>query len=73
MGETFPDNDSDEDAAQTFHDDDDDIPPPVTTVPTGRVKVQENNEDFFDVSDEEVEQEGEVRPTSDEGTKAWRD
>jgi hypothetical protein len=73
MGETFPDNDIDEDAAQTFHDDDDDIPPPVTKVPTGRVKVQENNEDFFDVSDEEAEQEEDVRPTSDEGTKAWRD
>jgi hypothetical protein len=69
MGETFPDNDSDEDGEQTFHDEDDDIPPPVASVP-GRVKVQENEEDFFDVSDTEEEQ---VRPTNDEGTKAWRD
>jgi len=68
MGETFPENDNDEDAAQTFHDEDDDIPPPVASVP-GRIKVQENEEDFFDVSDTEEE----VRPTNDEGTKAWRD
>ena len=74
MGETFPDNsDSDEDPRQTFHDEDDDIPPPVTGIP-GRVKVQENEEDFFDVSDAEEEvDETVVRPTSDEGTKAWRD
>jgi len=72
MGETFPDNDSDEEAAQTFHDEDDDIPPPVPNVHEGRIKVQENEEDFFDVSDDEDEVE-QVRPTSDEGTKAWRD
>ena len=74
MGETFPDDDdSDEIVAndQRFRDeDDDDIPPPVTTsVNTKKLKMTENEEDFFDVSDGEED----VDVRQDEGTKAWRD
>ena len=73
MGETFLDDNSDEipDNEHPFHDEeDDDIPPPVTaSVNTKKVKMTENEEDFFDVSD--GEEDTDVRP--DEGTKAWRD
>jgi len=74
MGETFLDDDnSDEivDNEQRFHDeDDDDIPPPVTAlVNAKKVKITENEEDFFDVSDGEED----VDVRQDEGTKAWRD
>jgi hypothetical protein len=46
--ETFPDS---EDPHFDDDDDDDDIPPPVRQ----NVKMTENEEDFFDVSDEEEE------------------
>jgi len=80
IGETFSSN-SDEDHQQPFHDDephespfhdeDDDIPPAVP-LPKRTVKLQENEQDFFDVSDDDDDEE--VRPAGqDEGTKAWRD
>jgi len=74
MGETFLDDDNSDEIPNNehhFHDEeDDDIPPPVTTsVETKKVKMTENEEDFFDVSD--GEEDTDVRP--DEGTKAWQD
>jgi hypothetical protein len=77
IGETFSSNSAedppqpfhDEPHEARFHDDDDDIPP---VVPKQTVKLQENEEDFFDVSDDEDE--NEVRPAGqDDGTNAWRD
>lgn len=69
IGNTF--DSTDEDIEQSrFHDEDDDIPPPVPS--KNPVKMSENEEDFFDVSDDEEEEQ--VRPAGqDEGTKAWRD
>jgi hypothetical protein len=76
MGETFPDDENDSiespDNERHFHDEDDDIPPPVAN--NKKIKVAENEEDFFDVSDGEEEGvavAGDGR--QDEGTKAWRD
>jgi hypothetical protein len=76
MGETFPDDENDSiespDNERHFHDEDDDIPPPVAN--NKKIKVVENEEDFFDVSDGEEEGvavAGDGR--QDEGTKAWRD
>ena len=73
MGETFPDDDELGAPEQRYRDEDDDIPPPATTAQsTKKVKMIENEEDFFDVSEsEENISHVEVRP--DEGTKAWRD
>lgn len=73
-------NHSGDNEISNFHDDDDDIPP---TVGTGkRVKMTENEEDFFDVSDDEEPEESQGRKASngvgtgirgDDATKAWRD
>ena len=75
IGETFPDDNSDENVeGNRFHDEgDDDIPPPVKR---SKAKMQENEEDFFDVSDGEEEEDGNfVNDRSsglDEATKPLR-
>jgi hypothetical protein len=80
MGETFPEDDEDDtnsppENERRFRDEDDDIPPPVAT--NRKVKLTENEEDFFDISDgedEENDEAGAQRGSErDEGTKAWRD
>jgi hypothetical protein len=79
MGETFLDDDEDgiDSAPQNerqFRDEDDDIPPPVAT--NRKVKMTENEEDFFDVSDGEDEEENgadaQASSGNDDGTEAWR-
>jgi len=74
MGETFPDDNSDEHAVDPnrFRDeDDDDIPPPVTPANNRKVATTQNEEDVFDVVSED---EDEV-PAGQESdwNKAWRD
>ena len=74
MGETFLEDDNSDETPDNEHrfrdEDDNDIPPPVTaSADTKKVKLTENEEDFFDVSDDE--EDIDVRP--DEGTKVWRD
>lgn len=80
------DLDHDDNGMTNFHDDDDDIPPTVGTGQGKKVKMTENEEDFFDVSDGEDEGQ-EALPTQsmglgaarrlsageDNATKAWRD
>ena len=67
--DTHDEDDLDE---RRFHDEDDDIPPPVPSKQT--FKAEENEEDFFDVSEGEDDEVEDIRPAGqDEGTKAWRD
>ena len=74
MGETFPDDNSDEhivDPNRFRDEDDDDIPPPVTPAKNRKVATTQNEEDVFDVvSDDEDEV-----PAGQESdwNKAWRD
>jgi len=77
MSNTFPEEELEETHAEhQFQDDDDDIPPPVPPKNTKSFKLARNEADFFDVSDDEDEDE-EARPLKpagqDEGTKAWQD
>jgi hypothetical protein len=51
--ETFDINSDEEPDEGRFRDEDDDIPPTVAS--RQKVKVQEDEEDFFDVSDDEDE------------------
>jgi hypothetical protein len=78
IGETFADSDEDSErlpsSENRFRDDDDDIPPPANaSMDPKKVKMTENEEDFFDVSDGEAEDE-EQEPREvhrDEATNAW--
>jgi hypothetical protein len=73
--DTFPDDDLE--AAPPEHrfqdDDDDDIPPPVPNKNAKSFKLNRNEADFFDVSDDEDETHPPTSTGQDEGTKAWRD
>jgi len=77
MGETFLDDERDSDdianRPQFRDDDDDDIPPPASSNDRKKfIRMTENEEDVFSVSDGEEEEE-EARPSGqDEGTKAWQ-
>jgi len=78
IGETFADSDDDSERLPSsdnhFRDDDDDIPSPAnTSMNPNKVKMTENEDDFFDVSDGEDE-DGMLEPREihrDEATTAW--
>ena len=78
IGETFADSDEDSERLPSngnrFRDEDDDIPPPVHASENPRkIKMTENEDNFFDVSDgEDDEEEQEPRQMhGDEATTAW--
>lgn len=79
MNTTFPEDEVDEsEPERRFQDDDDDIPPPVPPKNVKSFTITPNEADFFDISDDEEEQE--PRPVvpakpagQDDGTKAWRE
>jgi hypothetical protein len=78
IGETFADSDEDSERLPNndnhFRDEDDDIPPPVNApMNTKKIKMTENEEDFFAASEgEDEEEEQEQREAhGDEGTAAW--